>query len=280
MTVERRHFLRHALATLAVPSLASAGQAPKPKEGPLSPATAALPIDVGRWFRTHGIEGTFVLLAAHDDTTLVHDPARAEREFLPASTFKIANSLIALETGVVRDEAEIIKWDGRQRPVPEWNKDQDMRSALAASTVWFYQELARRIGERRMKEWVDRVGYGNRDISGGIDQFWLRGGLRITARQQIDFLRRLQADDLPFSARSRRIVKDILVLDRTDTWVLRGKTGLAGVGGSAVGWFVGWVERADRTWIFASNMEIKEDIDLRKTLPLQILAELGLIDAR
>ena len=179
----------------------------------------------------------------HDDTLLVHNPTRADQEFLPASTFKIPNSLIALETGVIADEREVLKWDGQKRSVPEWNKDHDMRSAIAVSAVWFYQELARRVGAKRMQEWIDRIGYGNRDLSGGIDQFWLTGGLRITARQQIEFLRRLYADELPFSARTRRIVKDILVLERTAEYVLRGKTGLAGAR-PAGGWLVRGMGRA------------------------------------
>jgi beta-lactamase class D len=268
MTIDRRRFLRETLATAALSPAVAAAQT--------APPSAAPAIDIGRRFRERGLEGTFVLLAAHDDTALVHNPARADREYLPASTFKVPNSLIALETGAVRDENEVFKWDGQQRPVPEWNKDHTLRSAIAASVVWVYQEVARRIGPARMKEWVDRIGYGNRDISGGIDQFWLSGGLRITARQQIDFLRRLRADDLPFSARTRSIVKDILILERSEAWVLRGKTGLSGLGPGAVGWFVGWVERGDRAWFFASNMEVKEDTAVRRAIPRQILSDLGL----
>jgi beta-lactamase class D len=215
----------------------------------------------------------------HDDTQLVHNPTRADQEFLPASTFKIPNSLIALETGAIADEREVLKWDGQKRSVPEWNKDHDMRTAIAVSAVWFYQELVRRIGAKRMQEWIDRIGYGNRDVSGGIDQFWLTGGLRITARQQIEFIRRLYTDELPFSARTLRIVKDILVLEKTAEYVLRGKTGLAGAGRPGVGWFVGWIERGDRAWIFASNVAMKPetDIALRKAVALEILAGLRLI---
>lgn len=235
-------------------------------------------VDIGRRFRARGVEGTFLLHSIHDDTWLVHNPARADQAFLPASTFKIPNSLIALETGVIRDENEVLKWDGRKRDVEEWNRDHSMRTAMAVSAVWFYQELARRIGEKRMREWIDRIGYGNRDISGPIDMFWLTGGLRITPRQQLELVRRLYLDELPFSERSRRIVKDILVLERTDAYVLRGKTGLAAPGGVGVGWLVGWVERGNRAWVFASNVTIKGDIALRKTLALEILADLGLID--
>ena len=270
MSSRRRDFVRRSVAALVSPAIAGASE-PGLERG------SGVPTDIGRSFHDRGLEGTFVLLAVHDDTLLVHNPARADQEFLPASTFKIPNSLIALETGVIADEREVLKWDGQTRSVPEWNKDHDMRTAITVSAVWFYQELARRIGAKRMQEWIDRIGYGNRDLSGGIDQFWLTGGLRITARQQIEFIRRLYAGELPFSARTLRIVKDILVLERTPEYVLRGKTGLTGRPG--IGWFVGWVERGERAWIFASNVAMKPetDIALRKAVALEILAELGLI---
>jgi beta-lactamase class D len=244
-------------------------------------------VDIGRRFREHGLTGTFVLLAVHDDTLLVHDPARAEEPLLPASTFKIPNSLIALETGVVPDENEVFKYDGAKTgPQSTW-KDQSLRTGIAGSAVWLYQELARRIGAKRMQEWVDRIGYGNRDLGGGIDQFWLNGALRITARQQIEFLRRLYANELPFSERTLRIVKDILVLEKTDTYVLRGKTGWAGVDGSVggipgVGWLVGWVERGAQAWMFALNvhMTASEQAPLRRPLATAILADLGLMEKK
>ena len=200
MTSSRRTILRGAVAGLLAPSVASAGYEK------VAPSPTMTGIDIGRRFRERGVVGTFVLRDVQDDSVLVHNPSRAEEAFSPASTFKIPNSLISLEVGAVEDENETLKWDGVKRPIEAWNKDHNMRSAITASTVWFYQEMARRVGEKRMKEWIERIGYGNRDISGGIDQFWLSGKLRITAHQQIEFLRRLQANDLPFSERTRRAI--------------------------------------------------------------------------
>ena len=280
MSANRREFVWRSLAGLCAPAIAGASESRATTAGSTVKSDGDVPTDIGRHFRDHGLEGTFAMLAVHDQTLLLHNEARANMPFSPASTFKIANSLIALETGVIADENQILKWDGEQRPVPEWNKDHSMRSAIAVSAVWFYQELARRIGETRMREWIDRIGYGNRDISGGIDQFWLGKGLRITAREQIEFLRRLYANELPFAARTCRIVKEILVLERTSECVLRGKTGMLGKSGPELGWLVGWVERGERAWIFASNMAMRQDTNaaLRKSLPLEILAALRLIE--
>lgn len=274
----RRTLLRGTLAGLLVPEAAATAAL----AGASSPSRIL--IDVGGRFRKHALTGTFALLSVQDDTLLIHNPARADEEFLPASTFKVPNSLIALEAGAVADENVVLTWDAKKHsvgPQSSW-KDQSLRTALPASAVWFYQEMARRVGETKMKEWLDRIGYGNRSTAGGLDQFWLSGGLRITPRQQMEFVRRLHADELPFSERTRRIVKDILVLETTPEYVLRGKTGVARPDGqSGVGWFVGWIERGGRAWIFVSNiaMDANMDLALRKSVALEILADLGLIGA-
>jgi beta-lactamase class D len=288
----RRDVLKGVIAAAALP-----GRAATAAETAVPASVAAFPIDAGRHFKERGLVGTFVLLSVQDDTLLLHNPGRADTPYLPCSTFKIPNALISLETGVVRDEDEVLKWDGVERPVAAWNKDHSMRTGIAASAVWFYQEMARRIGEKRMREWVDRLGYGNRDIGGGIDQFWLTGALRTTAREQVDFVRRLYADELPFSERSRRIVKDILILEKPDAsakrtvndseegfarraedgYVLRGKTGLSGRPG--IGWFVGWLERGPRAFVFALNVDMKADTDIgvRKEIAVAVLRDLGLL---
>lgn len=162
----------------------------------------------------------------------------------PCSTFKILNSLIALETHVIKDENEIILWDGKARQYDFWNKDHSMRSAISVSAVWFYQELARRIGEKRMKEMVLKVAYGNNDTSNTLTTFWLgNGSLKISLNEQVLFLAKLIREELPFSKHSMKMVKDIMKLDNT----FSGKTGSCG----GVGWFVGFVDVPQSTKVFA-----------------------------
>ncbi len=125
--------------------------------------------------------GAFVLFDAQTNQTICHNAERAGTEFLPASTFKIASTLIALETGVATGPDFALAWDSTVTPrqpwwPATWARDHTLRTALPASVVWFYQEMARRIGPARMQEYLDAFGYGNRDISGGIDQFWLTVG--------------------------------------------------------------------------------------------------------
>lgn len=241
------------------------------------PAPAARP-DLARHFAAFGAEGAFVLYDRSAGTYVRHNPERARRGFLPASTFKILNSLIALETGVLRDEHEVIRWDGMDRG-EWWNGDMDMTRAFSRSAVWFYQEVARRVGEARMREWVERSGYGNRDTSGGIDRFWLEGALRISAEEQVDFLRRLHAGDLPFGARSMEIVRRVMLIEEKDGLVLRGKTGWAHVDGTHYGWLVGWVEKGRDVYFFATQIETRQEgFEMRRApqeITRGILGELG-----
>jgi len=207
---------------------------------------------------------------------------RVDRQLMPASTFKILNSLIALETGVVADASTVIKWDGVVRDRTELNRDRDLQTAFRLSAVPHFQELARRIGAERMQRFVNAVGYGNRDISGGIDQFWLTGGLRVSPREQVEFLSRLHRGDLPFSVATMATVKAMMVAEQTEEHVIRAKTGLVALPqGENVGWWVGWVERRGRVHVFATVLETTRPDDTfapaRQALTRSVLGQLGVL---
>src|SRR5438876_5152033 len=185
--------------------------------------------DLAKRFFDLGTEGTFVGYKVDDYLIIASDKVRSGEAQLPASTFKIPNSLIALETGVVEDpDKDVFKWDGVTRSIEAWNKDHTLRSAIAASVVPVYQEIARRIGEARMQKYLNLLEYGNHNIGGGIDQFWLTGDMRIDPMQQVDFLDRLRRGVLPVSKRSQELVRDILPTVKVGESVIRYKTGLLG----------------------------------------------------
>jgi beta-lactamase class D len=197
-------------------------------------------------FAARGVRGTFVLLDPAADRYLVTDEARARKGFLPASTFKIPNALIGLEVGSITDENEMFHWDGKPKLRAEWERDHTLASGLCESVVWMFQEVARRTGKQRMREWIDRLEYGNRDIRGGIDLFWLQGNLRVSAMQQVDFLRRLAEGGLPMSQRSQRLVRQALARARDDGDALYAKSGTTGAVKDPADWWVGWIERQGR----------------------------------
>jgi len=233
----------------------------------------------------HGLKGAFVLYNKNARTYVRHNVDQCRTRFSPASTFKILNSLIGLETGIIPDDQFVITWDSVQRGVPAWNQDHTLRSAIRNSVVWYYQELARRVGYESMRKYVDTVQYGNMDISGGIDHFWLGSTLAISADEQIRFLTRLYIHALPFSLRSIGNVKDIITLEHTDVYTVRGKTGFSTDSrGLAVGWFVGYVEREGNVYFFATNIisnDPKRDAEKiltgRKKFTMDILKSMGLL---
>ena len=228
-------------------------------------------------------EGCFVLYDLKRDRYIRYNSNRCKKRFIPASTFKIFNSLVALETKVIADENTVIAWDGVERSFPVWNQDQNMRTAFMRSAVWFYQDLARRIGKERMTKYIQAADYGNQDISEKIDSFWLDGNLRISPEEQIKFLVRLYKQDLPFSTSVMKTVKDIMVIERKDAYTLRGKTGWAtNVNGvKNIGWHVGYLERDNNVYFYALNFENQDPnfdlVTIRKKILYDIFQDLQLL---
>lgn len=188
----------------------------------------------------------------------VYNTQRAATRLEPASTFKIFNSLVALEAGVVKDEREVLKWDGKKRGFEKWNQDLNMKQAFKYSALWFYQEMARRAGKEQMQYWLDTVGYGNRLIQPNIDNFWLGGGIEITPYEQIEFLERLYYNNLPFNTETMDKVKEIMLVDDS-TYTMRAKTGWTLRNNYSKGWYVGWIEVKGIPYIFANVMDIPTD---------------------
>jgi beta-lactamase class D len=252
-------------------------------------------VDFSQQFKSLGVNGSILIYDLNQDLFYQHNRDRNETSFLPASTYKIPNSLISLETGVIQNDVDILTWDGIERgladgsPIREWNQNLNMRLAFKYSAVWFYQVLARKVGHQRMQDFVTKIQYGNQNIGAkeDIDKFWLEGKLRITPRQQIDFLRRLQQNDLPFAQKNIDLVKDIAIAKRgrspiaeaTDNYVLRAKTGLATSVTPQIGWYVGYLEQNDNVYFFATNIDVvsKKDVAARLEVTKLCLQDLGLL---
>ncbi len=239
--------------------------------------------DFKKYYDCFDVDGSFVLYDPQADKYVFYNKSQFEQTFSPASTFKICNSLIGLETGVIKDENFVIPWDSVVRQNPNWNTDQDLKTAFKNSTVWYYQELARRVGGQQMKYWLDKVHYGNADTSGGIDRFWLSGGLRISPQQQIDFLKNLHDNQLPFSKRSMDMVKNIMITKDTLGFVVRAKTGWSAQDNIDIGWYVGYLENKDKVYYFANciqseNLNNKSFANARIDIVFLILGDLKLKD--
>jgi beta-lactamase class D len=243
---------------------------------------------LARLFSDRKISGTLLIANLEGTTLYLHDEPRANKPLLPASTFKIPNTLIALDAGAITVDDHFMARDRERDPRTDfwsdaWDRDQDLPSALRRSTVWYYQELARRVGAAEMQRQLDRLGYGNRDLSGGIDRFWLGSSLGISADEQVAFLRRLRAGDFAFPEPHLALLREGLLQQEAGDRALYAKTGACTVAGSDdewVGWWVGWIDRPEGPAFFALNLtgaSYREIADRRIPLARAVLGELGLL---
>ncbi|MFY9307753.1 MAG: class D beta-lactamase [Bacteroidia bacterium] len=226
-------------------------------------------------------------ILVYDPTNAIYysnDFERSKKGFLPASTFKIVNSIIGLETKVVENDSTLFRWDGEKRRLKIWEQDLMLYEAFKVSCVPCYQEIARKIGIKRMKEYLERFDYGSMVVdSASIDNFWLQGNSRISQLQQIDFLQRLYNSQLPISERTEKIIKHIMLSEETPVYKISGKTGWAVREGNNIGWWVGYLETKGNVCFFATNVEPKPGSDmekfpeLRKQVTTSALKKLGII---
>lgn len=209
------------------------------------------------------VEGAILIYDLKNDKYYSNDFNWAKKRNLPASTFKITNSIIALETGVVENDSTLLKWNGEKRRFKNWEQDLILRDAFHFSCVPCYQEIARKVGENKMNKFLKKLDYGNMKVdSSNLDLFWLEGESSITQFQQIDFLKRLYQSELPISERTEMIMKRMIVIEDTDDYKLSGKTGWSIRNGNNNGWFVGYVETQSKIYFFATNVEPKQQFDM------------------
>lgn len=235
---------------------------------------------------TAGVQGVILVFDPGNNRFFSNNFQEADVRVLPASTFKIANSIVGLETGILENEHSVFTWDGEERALPVWEKDLTLKEAFQLSCVPCYQQLARTVGVERMNEQLTNLNYKTMDVnSETIDTFWLTGTSRISAMEQIDFLNRLYNRELPVSDSTYQTLTEILKIDRTDDHILSGKTGLALRDGGNIGWFVGYVEKGDDVYYFATrispaNSEMPGYVfsPLRKELTLVALNTLGIME--
>ncbi len=231
---------------------------------------------IGELFSKAKVEGTVVVFDVQSSSYIAYNPARAEMRYVPASTFKIANSLIGLSVGAINDVDEILPYGDSPQPIKKWEKDMGLRDAIKISNVPVFQELARRIGLERMRQNIRKLNYGNNNMGNVVDSFWLEGPLKISAIEQTNFLARLAQGKLPFPDRSQASVREIIKLEEGKDWILYGKTGWS----KNIGWWVGWVVKNGSIYSFALNIDMPDIKDAPKRIELgkNSLKALGILD--
>ena len=219
-------------------------------------------------------QGTIIMKNLKNHKTYAYNLERGKERFTPESTFKVPNALIGLEEEAVEDEYDVKRWDGTVRQFEEWNRDHTLGSGMRHSVIWYYQAMARDIGAEKMQDHLDQINYGNHDISGGIDTFWLDSSLRISALEQLAFMEQLVREKLPYHKQTMKTVKRIMIEDEQDTYTIHGKTGTR-LSDTGLGWYVGFVETKKDIWVFATNVDGSGST--AKDITLQCLNQLRII---
>jgi beta-lactamase class D len=239
--------------------------------------------DLARHFQ--GLNGTFVLLDATTGEYLRFNQTRAAERFAPCSTFKIPHTAILLESGAAPDPTFTLKYDPELKQTKNWARDFDLSGAFKASALWYYHAMARRLGMPAEHHFVERFEYGNADTTGGLDSsggpFWVDGSLRISANEQVEFLRRFYEGRLGVSERTTRLTKDIMFAEGTPSWRLSAKTGACQPSGEETSnWYVGYVEKPGAVYYFALQMGGKDygrAYSERVPISRAVLTELGIL---
>jgi len=241
--------------------------------------------DLKKYFDSAHVEGCFTMLNNANGSVTVYNLAIDTTRFSPASTFKIVNSLIGLQTGVITNDTMVIKWDGKVRPVEAWNKDMGMTEAFKVSNVAYYQEVARRIGKDTMQHWLDSLSYGNKKIGGAVDTFWLDNSLKISPDEQLGLLKKLYFGQLPFMKSVHEMVKLAMLQEENTLYRLSYKTGWGfDESGNNIGWLVGWVEENNHVYFFVTFVKAgTQPIDMKKVrldITKGILKQLGFLEGK
>ncbi len=236
-------------------------------------------------FDDNKVDGTFAIYNNGQGNFSIYNLARyKDSSFQPASTFKIVNSLIGLQTGKIVNAKMVIPWDGVKRNIEAWNQDLTMEQAFKFSALPYYQEVARRIGAATMQLWLDSLSYGSKKIAGAIDSFWIDNSLKISPDENLGFVKKLYFHQLPFNKTTMETVKKVMVQESNTNYTLAYKTGWGfKEDGKALGWIVGWIEENKHPSFFVLNVEGEHNTDMmtvRKNILMACLNQLGYLKGK
>ncbi len=237
--------------------------------------------DFKKYFKKHGVDGCFAMYNHTDNEYIRYNSDLCDTGYIPASTFKIPHAIIALEEGIVKDTSQIFKWDGHVWDYNAWNKDQTLKTSIKYSCIWVYFKFAQKLGIDKYNNYVESFDYGNKNLNGPPTRFWLKGSLRISANEQIEFLRKMYHYELEVSKNSIDIVKDLIIIEETDSYKLSGKTGGGDLSETEyILWLVGYFEKDGKVWFHALNFKTDDFNKTKKAryeITKDILRDLELI---
>ncbi len=245
-----------------------------------SPNNVKEDTSLDQYFKKYKVEGTFGMFDNGKGNFSLYNVTRfKDSAYLPASTFKIINSLVGIETGRVIDTNAVISWNGISHGRPECDKDMQMFEAFRVSCPPWYQELATRIGRDTMQKWIDTLGYAQRyqpfRIQDNLDTFWLDNSAKITADEQLGIVKRLYFDQLPFQKRTQRLVRGMMLQEKNANYSLSYKTAWGYTEkGHSLGWITGWIEENQHPYFFVLQVENPDRNFDMKTVRISLLKDI------
>ena len=234
-------------------------------------------VDFSKYFGKY--EGSFVLYDLRNDVWSIHDIEHATLRVAPDSTYKIYDALFGLEEGVITPQDSFIAWNGENYPFEAWNADQTLQSAMASSVNWYFQSVDEQLGTTSVYDYIKEIGYGNKNMSGDFSTYWMESSLKISPIEQVELLTQLQNNNFGFAPENINAVKDAICLSSSDAGTFYGKTGTGRVDGQDVnGWFIGYIETADNTYFFATNIGADSDATGGKAteITMSILSDMNI----
>ena len=214
-------------------------------------------LDLSEEFQDY--EGSFVLYDSAGKTWKIYDLARAQKRVAPDSTYKIYAALHGLEEGVISPEESEMEWDGRSCPFAEWERDQNLTSAMHNSVNWYFQRIDAGLGTGAVRKFLKKIHYGNETVGRDLALYWTDQTLKISPVEQVELFRKLYEHMLPFSDENMDAVIDALYLGFSYTVTLYAKpvTGLL-YNKNVNGWFTGCLETSGNVYYFAVNIQSDE----------------------
>lgn len=236
--------------------------------------------------RSYGVKSSILVYNQQKNKLITNDSILMKMNVSPVGTFHLYEALIGLESGIIKDTSQTLSLDATEPRYPNlfWNEDQTVYTALKHQTPWYFKKIANNIKHDKMQNWLTLMGYGNKDLSGGIDAFWLNSSLLITPRQQFDFLKRLYYYNLPFSFENMRFIRHAFTCTKLKNKNLYTLKVSDYQNGKQLSWYIGYVEYINNTYLFVHCIEgnSKKKNQYFETIQSELLhaslKELGILD--
>lgn len=237
----------------------------------------------------NGLNGAAVVYDVSKSRYTIYNSDLALTERSPCSTFKIISSLIALENGIITPEDSTRTWSGEVFWNEDWNKDIDFSEAFRTSCVWYYRQVVDDIGKDLMQKELDRLQYGNCDISDwegrlntnnqnrALTGFWIESSLMISPKEQTEVMERIFGAHSDYSEETQNALKKVMLVpeqERADLSIY-GKTGMGKADGIVVdAWFTGFAERAEGKIYFCVYLGRTDGMNVSSPLAKEIAIQM------